>query len=96
MPHFTPGRIATVRSMWVGPGSQSANLPPSQSSLYDLAEDVLNLDARLTALEGRIGAGVVPGVGGGGAPEAPGPVGGAPRSRRHRKNRSSRKNNRRI
>ena len=95
MPHFTPGRIATVRSMWVGPGSQSANLPPSQSSLYDLAEDVLNLDARLTALEGRVGAGVVPGAGGG-APEAPGPVGGAPRSRRHRKNRSSRKNNRRI
>ena len=62
-----------------------------------LAHDILDLDARLTALEGRVGAGVVPGVGGG-APGAPGPVGGggAPRSRRNRKNRSTRKNNRRI
>ena len=66
----------------------------------NLALDVFDIEARLTALEGRIGAGVVPGVGGGGAPEAPGPAGGAPRSRRsnrsNRKNRSSRKNNRRI
>lgn len=64
-----------------------------------LGLDVLDLEARLTALEGRVGAGVVPGAGGG-APEAPGPAGGAPRSRRNRKacgrknKRSSRKNNR--
>ena len=79
--------------------SPSSNYGLIMRHFGPLAHDVLDLDARLTALEGRIGAGVVPGVGGGGAPEAPGPAGGAPRSRRsrkYRKNRSSRKNNRRI
>ena len=93
MPRFTR---AEAQAMSIAPGNILGNNIFSRA-VGRLALDVFDIEARLTALEGRVGAGVVPGVGGG-APGAPGPVGGggAPRSRRNRKNRSTRKNNRRI